>query len=246
MPIVPIDLQKATENVSLLVYGYTGVGKTHFAGTAPANLFLDLEDGYRTLLNLPFDGKVYRISDASDLRDALKPFISEDEKIVSELENRLGFRPKTLTIDTLTRLQHHSMISILDSREMKAGRDEDVLEIREWGKLLVQMYRIMKLLPNHKMDVVCLAQAREFEDPVTGVRKWMPNLVGQWGDQVGAYFDIVAFLEVREIEGRLVRRLHLSPSHRFLTKSRFTGLPDYLDNPTFNQLKELIKRKEVK
>jgi len=53
MPIVPIDLQKATENVSLLVYGYTGVGKTHFAGTAPANLFLDLEDGYRTLLNLP-------------------------------------------------------------------------------------------------------------------------------------------------------------------------------------------------
>ena len=43
----------------ILVYGDSGSGKTYFAGTFPDPLFLDLEDGMRSLLQLKRNIKRY-------------------------------------------------------------------------------------------------------------------------------------------------------------------------------------------
>ena len=239
MPIISIDLEIKTQQLSIAIYGYTGSGKTHLAGTAPDNLYLDLENGYATLLNVPFTGKVFHCDTARELRQVIAPFGNAES--TKEAIDKLGFQPKVLTIDTLSRMQQNSQLDIIDHREVKAGRQEDVMEMREWGQMLIQAYRLMKILPNQGYDIIALVQAREFEDPATKVVKWMPNLQGQFGDQIGAYFDILAFLEIHQLtDGSVVHRLHLQPSGGWTAKSRYQGLPPYLDNPTFPQIKEMI------
>jgi len=246
MPITPIDLETKTTQLSIGIHGYTGSGKTHLAGTAPDNLYLDLENGYATLLNVPFTGKVFHCDAAKDLRQVIAPFgHAESAKVAIE---KLGFQPKVITMDTLSRMQQNSMLDIIDHREVKAGRQEDVMEMREWGQMLVQAYRLMKIMPNQGYDIIALMQSREFEDPATKVVKWMPNLQGQFGDQIGAYFDVLAYLEdVQLTDGKMVHRLHFKPSGGWAAKTRYKSLPDYLDNPTFPQIKELIlKARQVK
>lgn len=255
MPLKPIDLETASQDVSLLLYGLTGSGKTHFGGTAPQSIFLSIEPGWATLLNIdpPFSGKLYSADNVADLKLALEYL---DSGKIKTLEDKIGFKPKSVVIDTLTRMQEHEVLGILDSRpsrshEIKHIPLEDRMEMQEWGILLTRMYRIMKLLPNEGLDVICLCQAREFEDPTTKVRKWMPNLRGQWGDQVGAYFSLVAYVEQKEVikaggERGVVYRTHFAPSGTFLTKSRYKGLPAYRDGLTFPELKEMILEARTK
>jgi len=252
-PITPIDLERKTEQISILIYGYTGSGKTHLAGTAPDNLFLDFETGTATLLNIglddkgqkvgpPFSGKAFHIDTARELKQVIAPL--SDPESAKQMVEKLGFQPKTITIDTLTRMQHHTMLDIIDRREIKAGRHEDVMEIREWGQLLIQAYRLMKILPNQGYNIIALAQRRETEDPETKVTKFMPNLSGQWGDQIGAYFDIEAYQELREVEiggvRKVVHRLHFQPSGSWVAKCRYKGLKPYYDDITFPELHKLI------
>jgi len=238
-PIIPIDLEIKSENVTILVYGYTGSGKTHFAGTARNSIFLDFEGGTATLLNVDFKGKAFHLDTASDLRQVLSWFNSSEQ--LNQLTDKVGFKPESVVIDTLTRMQQHTQLDILDHREIKAGKQEDVMEQKEWGRLLIQMYRLMKILPNQGFDIIALAQAREFEDPASKIIKWMPNLTGQWGDQIGAYVDIVSFLElVQTVDGRVVHRLHLQPSGGWSAKSRYKNLPKYLDDANYSDLKRIV------
>lgn len=151
---------------------------------------------------------------------------------------------KTVVIDTLSRMQENEIIGILDGRDIKRPETEDVMEMREWGMLLTRMYRLMKLLPNQGFNIVLLAQTREFEDPIDKKRKWMPNLRGQYGDQIGAYTDLVGYLEVKDVmagpgQRKTIRRLHLQPTGDFIAKSRY-DMPNYIDNPTFSKIQELV------
>ena len=107
------------------------------------------------------------------------------------------------------------------------------------------MYRLMKLLPNDGFNIVLVAQAREFEDPHDKVRKWAPNLRGQYGDQIGAYTDLVCYLEVKDVmetgQRKTIRRLYFQPTGSFMAKTRY-NLPSYLDNPTFGKIHDLVMK----
>jgi len=190
---------------------------------------------------------VYKARDRGD---------EDKEKAKEWLRNKLGkdlnidmdilLATKTVVIDTLSRMQENEVIGILDNRDIKRPETEDVMEMREWGMLLTRMYRLMKLLPNQGFNVVLLAQAREFEDPIDKRRKWMPNLRGQWGDQIGAYTDLVGYLEVKDImagagQRKTIRRLHLQPTGEFVAKSRY-DMPQSIDNPTFSKIQELVQK----
>ena len=60
---------------------------------------------------------------------------------------------------------------------------------------------------------------------------------GQYGDLVGAWFDIVGYMEVT-LEG--VHRLHFRESAKFLAKSRYNLSVDYIDNPCFEDIVNLV------
>jgi len=279
-PICPISLERKLEQISLIIYGIYGCGKSHLAGTAPRPLYLDFEGGVGTLTNLTCEacgrrywldrdggcdkcsdlgGDVFQVTDAASLKLALEAAeviykvrdLDEEKKkkaeewLISRFGEVVSLNTKTIVIDTLSRMQEYEVIGILDSRDNKRSETEDVMEMREWGVLLTRMYRLMKILPNQGFNIIMLCQAREFEDPHTKRRKWLPNLRGQFGDQVGAYCDLVGYLEIRdEMVGpgqrKTIRRLHFQPSGDFVAKSRYSQVPSYLDNPTFAQIQEAV------
>lgn len=278
-PIIPIDLEAQLSTLSILVYGYTGTGKTYLSGTAPKPLILDFENGASTLTGIKCEkcgrkywldkdkpceackdlgGSAFHITDVASLNQVLdcldvvyksKDRSDEDKAKASEwIKKQLGVEisldTKTVVIDTLSRMQENEIIGILDNRDTKRPETEDVMEMREWGMLLTRMYRLMKVLPNQGFNVILLAQAREFEDPIEKKRKWMPNLRGQWGDQIGAYTSIVGYLEVKDVmtgpgKRETTRRLHLQPTGSFVAKSRYES-PPYLDNPTFSKIQDMV------
>jgi len=180
----------------------------------------------------------------------------DKEKAKEWLKNNLGkdldidmdilLDTKSIVIDTLSRMQESEVIGILDRRDIKRPESEDVMEMREWGMLLTRMYRLMKLLPNQGFNVILLAQAREFEDPIDKRRKWMPNLRGQWGDQIGAYTDLVCYLEVKDImagpgKRKTIRRLHLQPTGEFVAKSRY-DMPQWIDDSSFSKIQGEVQK----
>ena len=257
---IEVTPDKFAENISILVYGTWGSGKTHFAGTAQDVLYLDFEKGYATLANLPFRGKVFVLETVQDLVDVLKVLEKPEE-----IEREFGFRPRAIAIDTLTRMQEMEIISILDANPSRPPALMDVLDQREWGVLLNRMLRVIKLLPSRGFDIIALCQARELENPSDKKQIWYPNLRGQFGDQIGAFFDLVGFLEVRQEEpsrdevaklgrlealkrhqGKLVRRLYFKPVGGFVAKTRFGHMPDFVDNPTFELIKKLVRREVSK
>lgn len=278
-PITPIDLEEQLSTLSILIYGYTGTGKTHIAGTAPKPLFLDFENGTPTLSNIKCEkcgrkywlskdnpcndckdlgGSAFHITDVASLRqvldclDLIYKARGKDDKDKAEarqwIKKKLGVEVdldiESVVVDTLSRMQEDEIIGILDGRTTQRAETEDTMEMREWGILLTRMYRLMKRLPNQGFNIILLAQAREFEDPTEKKRKWVPNLRGQWGDQIGAYASIVGYLEVKNImvspgKKKAVRRLHLQPSGDFTAKSRY-NMPEYLDDPTFSKIRKLV------
>jgi len=187
---------------------------------------------------------VYRSRDRSD-EDKVKAKEWLKKKLEDiEVDLDVLLATKTVVIDTLSRMQENEIIGILDGRDTKRSETEDVMEMREWGMLLTRMYRLMKLLPNQGFNIILLAQAREFEDPASKQRKWMPNLRGQYGDQIGAYTDLVAYLEIKDImEGpgkrKTIRRLHLQPTGDFIAKTRYE-MPQYIDDATFSKIRDLV------
>ena len=285
MPIIPIDLEKQSDRLSILIYSQYGAGKTRLSGTSPKPFFLDFENGTATLPGIKCEkcgrkywvdksnacdackdlgGSAFHVTDVASLKQAFdaldviyKVRDRDDEskaKAKVWLKDKLGVEVdldiKTIVIDTLSRMQENEIIGLLDGRDIDKTKKhpelEDVMEMREWGMLLTRMYRLMKLLPNQGFNIVLVAQAREFEDPIDKKRKWMPNLRGQWGDQIGAYTDLVAYLEVKDImagpgQRKTTRRLHLQSTGDFVAKSRY-DTPPYLDDPTFSKIQELVMK----
>lgn len=277
-PVIPIELEKHLETISILIYSTYGAGKTALGGTAPKPLFLDFENGTATLTGLKCEkcgrkywldkdnscevckelgGSAFHITDVTSLKQTLdcldmihkvRDRNDEDKVKASDwIKKQLGIEvsldTKTVVVDTLSRMQENEIIGILDGRSNKRPETEDTMEMREWGVLLTRMYRLMKLLPNQGFNVILLAQAREFEDPV-GKRKWMPNLRGQYGDQVGAYTDLVCYLEVKDVmvgpgNRQTIRRLHFHPTGDFIAKTRYAGFPDYIDDANFSKIQDL-------
>src|SRR5688500_2811937 len=107
-----VDLRNpAPKRITCMVYGFTGAGKTRFAGTWPRPRFLaeDVEGGYDTLRSLPveelwdpewkngFDGRpqVRTIEAISDMMTQVK-------ELKEEVQKSPQTAPQTLVIDSLT------------------------------------------------------------------------------------------------------------------------------------------------
>lgn len=143
----------------ILVYGDSGSGKTYFAGTFPDPLFLDLEDGMRSLLQLKRNIKRYPKNPAQNITtlDEVKTFYQLVRKMKPETA---GF--KTIVIDSLNELQILSLDNSIKTTSAQRIYDDQPTQ-GDYGKLARDMQTMVRLFIKLPYNIVFIAGAKERE-----------------------------------------------------------------------------------
>ena len=239
------------ERLSILLHGFSDAGKTLFASgvnlathkfgdSIPGVLFGDVDGGTSTLVakgivveRFPAD-PLQRLDSVDKLRELRQYAVS-----------RLKEDPRSLwliALDTLTRYQEESVDTLM--RESKG----DAMEQRDWGKVLTQLVRICKNLPDWGCNVIVTAHTMPLMDHLERIERLMPAFQGQFRDKVASYFDVVAYLRVMYNDEGYVshRRLFLAPHRAFLARTRLGDLlPPFIDNPALPKLLDAYQTKRT-
>jgi hypothetical protein len=143
----------------ILVYGDSGSGKTYFAGTFPDPLFLDLEDGMRSLLPLKRNIKRYPKSPAQQITtlDEVKAFYQIVKKIKPE-----DAPFKTIVIDSLNELQILVLENSIRTTQTQRIYDDQPTQ-GDYGKLARDMQTLVRLFIKLPYNIIFIAGAKERE-----------------------------------------------------------------------------------
>lgn len=233
-------VQQKQNYLNMLVYGDPGEGKTVLAGSADEVpemrpvLIVDVEGGTRSISERNPEVHVVRVLTWKEL-----------QKVYDELQSgRTDYR--TVVLDSLTEIQKFSMYQIMEDLVRKEPeRDPDIPSVREWGKNIEQIRRLVRGFRDLEMNVIFTALAKGDRNPKTGVTKNKPYLSGKLADEVAGFLDIVGYLysKVDAVNGeeKTVRRLLTQKTEEYVAKDRTARLPTpVVEEPTMKKLYEYI------
>jgi hypothetical protein len=207
---------------NMLVYGFPGVGKTVFAGSAADVaemqdvVFIDIEGGTMPLAQRHPTCEVVRVKSWTDM-----------ERVWLDLMKG-GHGYKTVVLDSLTEIQKFSMSQIMkEVLKEDSDRDPDVPSIREWGKNGEQTRRMVRAFRDLPFNVIFTALAMEIKDR-TGLPKLVPSLNGKLSSEVAGYLDIVGYMYQKTIDGDVKRLITFQGSDAVVAKDRSDRLPQLI------------------
>jgi hypothetical protein len=214
-----------------LLYGDSGVGKTHLAGTSyfvpemSPVIMLDFEGGELTLQHVAPDVERVRIETAKQLDD-----------IYYDLSRgNTGF--KTGLFDSSTEYQKFDMYQIMEKVVKESPeRDIEVPSIREWGIGGEHVRKVFRYFRDLPMNTIFTALMKTDYDKKKGVTYYMPDLPGKLAKQVPAFLDFVGFMYVKEVDGSLAHLVLTQKTEDTIAKDRSGKLPQVLINPTMADL----------
>lgn len=214
----PADLQL---NVNMLIYGEAGVGKTWLAGSADAVpemrnvMYIDAESGASTLKQSWPKVKLVSTTKWDDY----------DRLYNALLAGAHDYR--TVVLDSLSEIIEHCKEAIMEemvAKPQNADRDEDLLGIQEWGKVLTRMLRLVRRFRDLPMNVIFIAHAEPTKDKM-GKIKWMPLVNGKFQMKLPQIPDVVLYMFMKEVEGEQKRLLLTQQSDKAVAKARGVDMP---------------------
>lgn len=240
---------------SWVFYGMAGTGKTTILGSFPKPMLLiDVQDrGTDSISDV--DGiTVVRVSEWEDMEEVYMTLLANPG------------RYKTVGVDTITQGQRFMVEEAAGDRALKQGKnpgDWGTMTKQDWGTIAGTLKSWVTKMRNLPMEVVFLAQQRVFnvdEDAVTGEDGALepemgPSVSPAVMTQLCSAVDVIGhtFIREREIKikkkGKTVTRykkefsVRLGPNPYYITKIRkpqSTEVPDFLVNPTHEDILELI------
>lgn len=244
-----VDLMDTDSERIITIYGEAGSGKTTFSSTAPKPIFyIDVKD--KGTESLKFEGlkrgdvTVFRVSEFEDIYDAYDYL----------LEHLSDF--KSVVIDHLTSLQNLCYISIMEGRKSK------FMQMQWYGDSSSMMKEVFDLFAStveEGLIPIFLAQQRVKEYDIGGeigddeselAPEISPDVQPAVAKHICAASRVVAQTHIQGKESKkgtkIDYRLRLAPSAYYITKvTRKQGnyLPDYLVNPTYEDLEKIITGK---
>lgn len=227
---LPIKKSQATKQryINMLLYGEAGVGKTWLAGSAQSVptmrkvLYIDAEAG-RTTLDDQWPG--IPVVNATKWQDYI-------ELLVALMAGAHDYQ--TVVIDSISEVLEHCKEQVM--KEMKSdpeneARDEDIPSIREWGKILARMLRLIRRFRDLDMNTIFIAHAEQVKDK-SGKTKWMPLVNGKLQMKLPQIPDVVLFMYtqvVGEGDTKETRRLLLTQqTDRAVAKVRGAVMPQVM------------------
>ena len=242
----------------VLVYGFTGKGKTHFAGTAldvemlRPMMYINTDGGQLTLLDRAEDDGLIQVIPNSykELRqviyaqrhDKYGAFKEQVESASDLVLPEDGFQ--TIVIDDLCAtywLALHAVITQAIAK--KDSHDADMATLQDYGRARIWIHKLLTALVKLPAHIIVTAKAERIRDESTGKLVIQPLMAGKLANEVGAFFDLVGLLTTIISEEEVVtRRMIFEAGDRADAKSRL-GLPGtYLDDPTAQKLFQLSPR----
>jgi phage nucleotide-binding protein len=224
---------------NMIIYGESGVGKTWLAGSAAVVeemspvLIIDIEGGTLTLRNTFPQVERVRVKSYEDMAQVYQELATGTTKY------------KTVVLDSLTEIQKFSMYTIMrDVLEKDEDRDPDVPGMREWGKNIEQIRRLVRLFRDLPMNVIFTALAVIDKNPKSGLLMARPSLSGKLSHEVAGFVDIVGYYYMKEVEGELARLLLTTKTETEVAKDRTGRLDNVIVNPTMQILHDMAFKNE--
>lgn len=231
-----------TRELSLLLHGDSGAGKSRLGDTAPApRLFVDAEGGSRFLESNPKVGWD-PLATAPPVADGSWPTcvatiteINQFDMLVRWIESRQHpFR--SVNVDTLTEVQARCLKSLI-------GLDQ--ARIQDWGDLLrimedyVRRLRDCALDPNNPLEVlVVICQTHERGEAQV---KQRPAVRGQLGEKLPQFLDVVGHLYTQYDDTFTLRRaLRVQPLPTIVAKDRTGRLGEIVWDPNIGTMLDAI------
>lgn len=217
--------------INFLVYGDPGVGKTILASSADAVpemrpvIFIDVEGGTFSVRDRYPDVKVVRVQTWDDMQSVYDALFSGQHEY------------KTVVLDSLTEIQKFSMYNIMDfTVKRDPDRDPDIPSMREWGKNIEQIRKLVRAFRDLPMHTIITALAKSDKDQKTGAVKTTPSLSGKLANEVAAFLDIVGYQYTKVMDDELRRFLLTATTDSQVAKDRSGLLPAVIENPTMERI----------
>lgn len=223
-------------NASVLVFGPSKAGKTHFIASGPKPvLILDAEGGSRFLqfkkviwsnpMTEPpaYDGSwevcIVYVRDFSTLENVYARLHSDKHPF------------RSVGIDSISEAQQRCIDAISGVKQMQT---------QDWGTLLrkisalVRSYRDLLIHPLNPLDCVAFTAMEK----VTPEGVHVPYLQGAIANVLAYYLDLVLYYRAApdETTGQMVRKLLTKPHPQFLAGDRTGRLPTVVENPTLEAI----------
>jgi hypothetical protein len=226
-------------NLTLVVHGESGVGKTWLGATAPGpRLIIDAEGG---------SGWTPGKKVAWDVDKGTPPPDTE-ETCVSTVKN---FKTLGLILQWLQSGQHPFRSVVLDSLTEIQKRCLDNItgveqaDQRAWGEVLRKMEGLVRTfrdltIPNGvpTLDTVVFVAGSQVKDGVT-----RPHLQGQLGNTLPYFVDAVGYLYLKQDEdGEIARQLLVAPVGGYVAKDRTGKFGTVIPNPNVADMLGLLRK----
>lgn len=223
----------------MLFYGDSGTGKTTLAGSAdkvPAMrpvLFVDIEGGTESLRHSYPEVDTVRVTTWKEMQNLYNVLY----------EGGTGY--KTVVLDSLTEIQKFNMYTIMEAVVQKRpDLDQDVPSMREWGKNLEQLRKMVRGFRDLEMHTIFTALNKTDKDQRTGIVTMKPSLSGKLADEVAAFLDVVCYYYVKQVgdgEDTQFKRLLLTQkTDGQVAKDRTGKLPMIIEDPDMSKIYELM------
>lgn len=233
-----LRVQPVTESrqvINLMVYGDSGVGKSLLAGSATAVpemapvLIIDVEGGTFSLRDQYPTAEVVRVEKWADLQEVY------DFLYLGKHEY------KTCVLDSVTEMQKFSMYNIMqDVVKKEQDRDPDIPGLREWGKNIEQMRKMIRAFRDLPINTIYTALAMQDRNQRTGKIKNKPSMSGKLSDEVAAFLDIVCYMYMKVVDGKTQRLILTQATEEIVAKDRSNRLPQVIQDITMRNIYDLI------
>ena len=218
---------EAKGTISALIYGNSGVGKTVLAASA------SVVEQMSPVLILDFEGGVLPLRSFYPDVDVVRAKTWKDMQNIYAEARKGNLEYNTIILDSMTELQKFSMNSIME-RVVKEDpeRDPDIPSMREYGKNLEQMRRIVRLFRDLPVNTLFTAHAAQETYGKAERTRTKISLTGKLADEIAGFMDLVLYLYVKTKNKEEVRAVLSQQREDIIAKDRTTRLPKVIEAPT--------------
>lgn len=223
LPTAKTPPKSTLNDVSILLYGPSKIGKSTFASQAPEAIFLATEPGLNAL-------EVYQ-----------QPITSWPEFLEVCAELAKGEHPfKTVVIDTIDVLYRLCADHICQKRGIEHESDGSHGKI--YGLIKNEIYRVLTKLAHLPYGLILIShsQDRDLETRTGTITRTVPTLSESFRQIVIGLVDLILYCDIEAVQNengqRVCRRvIRTKPSPNYDAGDRFGRLPEVipLDFPAF-------------
>jgi hypothetical protein len=233
---VNITKPGVADYLKALVFGPSGQGKTTFLGSAMDDprtrpmLLLDFEGGSHVLKGMPSEPDVVKVNSWKTYNEVYR-YLSKDQHSY-----------RSLGIDSVSETNIWALLRSIEDTDFKRA-DPDALTQQDYGKVLVQMRRMLRTFRDLPMHVIYTATADDDVEPRVGLMR-KPAMSGKLKEEVPALMDVVTYLAIEnykdeqgEEHKRRILLLHDIPKYRIKVRTPWGAeVASTIEDPTITKL----------